>query len=260
MPAGDKVHRDEQGRPGHAQVEVARHGEVVGELRILEMPHARRADARIGQTVVKPGGRAVAQIGPHRLVDRREDLHQNENDADKRQPAGKGIAMLHGRQPARPWRRRRPPAALPAARGRPTRRPPVADPPSAARRKTSTLPARRRFSTGSNLCYTRRPSLNAIGLLGRPPEAAADEEIVQKPAQNPAGKRPDDRHPPPMVARDKDRLSPSGDRRKEPRPEVAGRVDGVARVVAERHSDQARRGPRRREGPDSSERRCSWRR
>ena len=62
-PAGDEVHRDEQRRPGHAQVEVAGDGQVAGELGIFQVAHPRRSDAGVGQTVVKPGGRAVAEIG-----------------------------------------------------------------------------------------------------------------------------------------------------------------------------------------------------
>ena len=30
---------------------------------ILQMPHPRRTDARVGQPVVEPGGRAVAEVG-----------------------------------------------------------------------------------------------------------------------------------------------------------------------------------------------------
>ena len=45
--AGDEVHRDRQRRAGHAEVEVARDGEVAGELRVLEVAHARRARRRL---------------------------------------------------------------------------------------------------------------------------------------------------------------------------------------------------------------------
>ncbi len=87
MSAGDEVHRDEQRRTGNAQVEVPRHGEVARELGILEMRHPRRAETRVGQTVVKPRGRSVAQIRADGLMDRREDLQQNENGPDKSQPS-----------------------------------------------------------------------------------------------------------------------------------------------------------------------------
>ena len=54
------------------------------------MPHPRRADARFGQPVVEPGGGAVAEVGADRLVDRREDLEQDEDDADEGERARRG--------------------------------------------------------------------------------------------------------------------------------------------------------------------------
>ena len=95
--ARDEVHRDEQRRAGHAQVEISRDRKVVGELRILQVPHPRRADARFGQPVVKPGGRAVAEVGANCLMDRREHLEQHEDDADEGEPVGEAVAALHGR-------------------------------------------------------------------------------------------------------------------------------------------------------------------
>ena len=49
------------------------------------MAHARRPHARLGQPVVEPGRRAVAEVGADRLVDRREHLQQDEDDADDRE-------------------------------------------------------------------------------------------------------------------------------------------------------------------------------
>ena len=67
-----------------------------GQSRILEVPHARRADARLGQPVVEPGGGAIAEVGAERLVDRRQHLQQDEDDADKGEGPGRGVAALHG--------------------------------------------------------------------------------------------------------------------------------------------------------------------
>ena len=68
-PAMKSIEID-SGGPGHAEVEVARDGEVAGELRVLEVPHARRAHAGLGEPVVEPGRGAVAEVGADRLVDR----------------------------------------------------------------------------------------------------------------------------------------------------------------------------------------------
>ncbi len=83
-------------RAGHAQVEISGDRQVVGELRIFQVPHPRRADARFGQPVVEPGGRAVAEVGADRLVNRREHLEQDEDDADEGEPVGEAVAALDG--------------------------------------------------------------------------------------------------------------------------------------------------------------------
>ena len=46
QPAGDEVHVHEHRRAGHAEVEVAGRGEVLGQLAVLEVADAGRADAR----------------------------------------------------------------------------------------------------------------------------------------------------------------------------------------------------------------------
>ena len=94
--ARDEIHGDRQRRAGHAEVEVARDGEVAGERRILEVPHARRAHAGLGEPVVEPCGSAVAEVGADRLMNRAEHLKQHEDRAGKRERTGERIAALHG--------------------------------------------------------------------------------------------------------------------------------------------------------------------
>jgi hypothetical protein len=93
---GNEVHRDRQGRRGHAEVEVSRRGEIAGQRRIFEMSHARRPDAGHGDAVIQPGGRAIAEISAERLVDRREHLQGDEHDAGERQRRGQRFATLDG--------------------------------------------------------------------------------------------------------------------------------------------------------------------
>ena len=57
---------------------------------ILEVAHARRTHARLGQPVVEPRRGAIAEVGADRLMDRREDLEQDEHDADERRAARRG--------------------------------------------------------------------------------------------------------------------------------------------------------------------------
>ena len=120
--AGDEVHGDAQRRTGHAEVEITRDGQIAGERRVLEMSHARRPDARLGQPVVEPRGGAVAEIGAHGLVNRREHLEQDEHRADEGERTGEAGAVLDRARRAHPWRWRTPRAARLAERARPTRR------------------------------------------------------------------------------------------------------------------------------------------
>src|SRR5687768_1486369 len=73
---------------------------------------------------------------------------------------------------------------------------------------------------------------------GRWWKAATDQALVYEGTNQAAGKRSGDRHPPPTVAGAKHVAAPPGHRREEPRTEVARGIDRVARVEAERHSDQ----------------------
>ncbi len=86
----------ESGGPGHAEIEVARHGEIAGELRILEMADARRPDAGVGQTVVEPRRHAIAKVRADREVQRPEHLQQQEYDAREHERPRERIAALHG--------------------------------------------------------------------------------------------------------------------------------------------------------------------
>src|SRR5206468_8021589 len=85
----DEIHGNRQRRAGHPEVEVARDGEVAGERRILEVPHARRAHAGLGEPIVKPCGSAVAEVGAYHLMNGAEHLKQHEDRAGKRERTGR---------------------------------------------------------------------------------------------------------------------------------------------------------------------------
>ena len=93
---GDEIHGNRQRRTGHAEIEIARNGEVAGEGRILEVQHARRSHAGFGKPVVEPRGGAIAEVGAHCLMNGAEHLKHYEDGAGERQRPGKRIAMLHG--------------------------------------------------------------------------------------------------------------------------------------------------------------------
>ena len=95
-PACDEVHRDAQRRTGHAEVEIARNGQVGGERRILEVRHPRRAHTGFGQPVVEPCGSSIAEIRADSLVNGSEHLEQAKHAADKGQRNGEIVAALHG--------------------------------------------------------------------------------------------------------------------------------------------------------------------
>ena len=91
----DEIHGDGERRPGHPQVEVARHGEIAGERRIFEVPHAGRAHAGLGEPVIEPCGSAIAKVGAERLMNRAEHLQQHEDRAGECERTGQRIAVLH---------------------------------------------------------------------------------------------------------------------------------------------------------------------
>ncbi len=90
----DEIHGDGQRWSGHPEIEVARDGEVAGERWILEMSHAWRPHAGLGEPVVQPCSRTVAEIGADRQMKRGEHLQEHEDRADKRERTNQAIAAL----------------------------------------------------------------------------------------------------------------------------------------------------------------------
>ncbi len=90
----DEVHAERQRRAHDPEVEVAGHREVVGELRVLEVAHAPRPHARLGEPVVEPCRGAVAEVGADRGVDRRKHLEQHEHGAGEGQRRREVVAAL----------------------------------------------------------------------------------------------------------------------------------------------------------------------
>ena len=77
-----------QRRAGDAEVEVARDGEVGGELGVLEVRDAGGAVRRGHQPVVEIRRGAAAEVGADREVQRREHLEEHEHDADRGERSG----------------------------------------------------------------------------------------------------------------------------------------------------------------------------
>ena len=91
----NEIHGDVQRRSGHAEVEITRHREVGGELRVFEMSHPRRTDAGVCQVIVQPRRGPVAEVGAHGLMDWRQHLEQDEESADQCQRPDEAVASLH---------------------------------------------------------------------------------------------------------------------------------------------------------------------
>ena len=107
QPGRDEVERDRQRRTRHTAVEVTRHLQVGGQLRILQMPDARRREARVGQLVVEPGRGPVAEVRAQRGVQRTQHLQQDEQDAHHGERDAEVRVVLHrGDQHARRDRER----------------------------------------------------------------------------------------------------------------------------------------------------------
>ena len=129
----------------------------LGELRVLEVAHARRPDAGGGELVVEPGRGPAAEIGADGLVNRRQHLQQART---RRRPAP---AAPSGRRPAgplrraHPWRSRTAPAAARAAPAAPTTRPPARGRPAAAHRRISTRCAHASHSITGGAPLSPRP-------------------------------------------------------------------------------------------------------
>ena len=91
----EEIHRKRQRRTRHAEVEVARDGEIARQRRIFEMAHARRSHACVRQSIVQPRGRAVAELRADGGVNRREDLEHDKQHADERQRRAERRAALN---------------------------------------------------------------------------------------------------------------------------------------------------------------------
>jgi hypothetical protein len=96
QPDRDEIHGDEQRRTLDAHVEVARHGQVGGELLVFEVTDAGRIDAGGREPVVQPGRGAVAEIGADRRVYRAEHLQREEHHAGEDERTGQPATRLHG--------------------------------------------------------------------------------------------------------------------------------------------------------------------
>ena len=76
----------------------------LGERRILEVAHARRAHARLGQPVVEPRRGAVAEVGADRLMDRRRAPGAGRRRRRRTRAGRRGCRRAAPRRRARPWR------------------------------------------------------------------------------------------------------------------------------------------------------------
>ena len=94
--AGDEVHRIRQRRTGHAEIEIARDGEIRRQRRVLQVRDPLRPDARFGETVVQIRRDAIAKVVADRGLDGRQHLQQHEDHAGHRQRRDQAVAALHG--------------------------------------------------------------------------------------------------------------------------------------------------------------------
>src|SRR4030095_2177003 len=74
----DEVQAERQWWPSHSEIEVAGHCEVVRELGVFKVAHARRPNTRFGKPVVQPRRGTVAEVGADGGMDWCEDLEQHE--------------------------------------------------------------------------------------------------------------------------------------------------------------------------------------
>ena len=94
QPSGDEVHRDKHGRSCNAEIEIAGHREVSGELGIFKVAHAWWTDTGGGEPIVEPGGGSASKVGADGLVNRRQHLQQNEHDPDQSKWRGQASGLL----------------------------------------------------------------------------------------------------------------------------------------------------------------------
>jgi hypothetical protein len=86
-----QVHR----RSGLPAVELARDGQVLAQLRILEVPDPRRPDAGLRERIVQVRRHAAAEVGADRLMHRRQHLQQDERRTHQAQRRGQRGPVLH---------------------------------------------------------------------------------------------------------------------------------------------------------------------
>ena len=83
--AGDEVHRDVERRAHHAEVEVAGHRQVGGQLGALEVGDAGRRHTDGDEPVVEMRRHARAEVRRHDLMQRLRDQQQRERHTDHHQ-------------------------------------------------------------------------------------------------------------------------------------------------------------------------------
>ena len=76
---GDEVHGDGKRRPADAEVEIACHGDVVGQFGIFQVGDAGRFDAGDRQLIVEPSGGLESEVCANGLMQRRKHLQQHED-------------------------------------------------------------------------------------------------------------------------------------------------------------------------------------
>lgn len=82
---GDEVHVHIHRRAGHPDVEVTSGREIVGEVAPFEVTDPVGAERGGHQPFVEDVGEPGAQVGPHRLVERREHLGADERESEQRE-------------------------------------------------------------------------------------------------------------------------------------------------------------------------------
>ena len=167
-PLGDEVHRDRQGRTHHPRVELARHLQVTGQRRVLEVAHARRLDARGGQLVVEPRRGAIPEVVAEDGVQRHEHLQDHEGDPQRDERAPPAIGRPAPRRSATPMATANPAGSTPRRDERsPTSSRPSGGPPATGRgrgRPPGAPPgARSRLTVRSIAPRLTTPTASAVG-------------------------------------------------------------------------------------------------
>ncbi len=91
----DELHVEEHRRTGHAEVEVARGRQVVGEVAALKVADAVGIEGGPHQPLVEHRAEPVAEQLADHLVKRRHHLRDNEDDAEPHQWTARLAAALH---------------------------------------------------------------------------------------------------------------------------------------------------------------------